>query len=148
MLIKTVVTEQTEGSKLMKSFCKKIGESDSSEIELTLAEIEYDDAFLDTLSNQVKNYSIHTLFTYDYESSSDAGDGRDDSYQEEADEPLRPDMCIVKDGQLYGVLCEAFDVQAFLLLSQPVTIIYHPKNYGGRNYHFYRSKQFTLVENK
>lgn len=145
MLIKTVVDEAFEGAQLYKSYCRAVGAEESQQIELYLAEIEYDDAFVETLSRKTAEYYIHTVFTFDYESSSDAGDGRDDCYTEEADEPLDLAACIIKDGQLFGVMCESFDTKSFLLLDHPETVIHHPGNYGGRNYHFYRSKQFKLI---
>ena len=145
MLIKTVVDETHENAKLYKSHCRANGVEDFQNIELTLAEKEYDDAFVETLSHKITEHYIHTVFTFDYESSSDAGDGRDDCYTEEADEPLALAACIIKDGQLFGVMCESFDVKGFLLLDHPETVIYHPGNYGGRNYHFYRNKRFELI---
>ena len=145
MLIKTVVDETFENEKLYKSHCRADGAENFQNIELRLAETEYDDAFVETLSRKTAEYYIHTVFTFDYESSSDAGDGRDDCYTEEADEPLDLAACIINDGQLFGVICESFDVKGFLLLDHPETVIHHPGNYGGRNYHFYRSKQFKLI---
>ena len=146
MLIKTVVDEAYENGKLYKSHCRAAGSEAFQSIELTLADVEYDAAFAESLSREIAAYQIHTVFTFDYESSSDAGDGRDDCYTEEADEPLTLATCIIKDGQLFGVMCECFDVQSFLLLEHPETVIYHPGNYGGKNYHFYRSKRFKLVK--
>ena len=108
-------------------------------------DFRYDDAFVETLSHKITEHYIHTVFTFDYESSSDAGDGRDDYYTEEADEQLDLAACIIKDGRLFGVMCESFDEKRFLLLDHPETVIHHPGNYGGRNYHFYRSKQFKLI---
>lgn len=145
MLIKTVVDETYSDAKLYESYCKKDGTEDFESIQLNLAETEYDDAFVEALHNKIAEYNIHTIFTYDYESSSDAGDGRDDYYTEENDEQLAIDSCIIKDGHLFGVLCEAFDCQCFLTLDHTEAIIFHPKNYGGTNYHFYRSKKFKLV---
>lgn len=146
MLIKTVVDEAFEGATLYNSHCKAEGAEDFQNMELTLAEIEYDNTFAETLSRCIAQYSIHTVFTFDYESSSDAGDGRDDYYTEEADEQLDLAACIIKDGQFFGVMCECFDAQGFLLLDHPETVIHHPGNYGGRNYHFYRSKRFKLIK--
>lgn len=145
MLIKTVVEETFENAQSYKSYCRAQGAEESQQIELHLAEIEYDDTFTEALSHKIAEYHIHTVFTFDYESSSDAGDGRDDYYKEEADEPLDLAACILKDGQLFGVMCESFDTKRFLLLDHPETVIHHPGNYGGRNYHFYRSKRFELI---
>ena len=145
MLIKTVVDETFENAKLYKSHCRADGAEDFQNIELRLAETEYDDAFVETLSRKTAEYYIHTVFTFDYESSSDAGDGRDDYYTEESDEPIALTACIINDGQLFGVMCESFDVKSFLLLDHPETVIHHPGNYGGKNYHFYRSKRFELI---
>ena len=145
MLIRTVVNETFENAKLYKSYCQADSSKDFQNVELYLAEIEYDDAFTEALIRNIAEYYIHTIFTYDYESSSDAGDGRDDYYKEENDEQINLTACIIKDDQLFGVMCDCFDEQRFLLLDYPETVIYHPKNYGGRNYHFYRSKRFKLI---
>ena len=146
MLIKTVVEKTFEGTKTHKSYCKANGAEFSNEIELTIAEVEYDRAFVENLSGEISEYYIHTVFTFDYESSSDAGDGRDDYYTEEEDLQIDPSICIVKDNRFYGVICESFDKQAFILVDYPETIIGHPQNYGGKNYHFYRTKQFKLIK--
>lgn len=148
MLIKTVVDETFEGAKLYKSYCRAEGSEDFQEIELNLAEIEYDDAFVKALSDKISEYYIHTKFTYDYESSSDAGDGRDDYYTEENDEQINLNECIIKNNQFFGVVCESFEREAFILLECPEAIISHPQNYGGRNYHFYRDKSFKLTKIK
>ena len=145
MLIKTIVDETFENAKLYKSHCRADEAEDFQDFELKLAEVEYDDALIERLSCEIAKYSIHTVFTFDYESSSDAGDGRDDYYTEEKDEQIALAACIIKDGQLFGVMCESFDEQRFLLLDYPETVIYHPGNYGGRNYHFYRDKRFKLI---
>lgn len=145
MLLKTVVDKTFESAKLYKSYCRADEAENFQGFELCLAETEYDDAFAEALSRKTAEYYIHTVFTFDYESSSDAGDGRDDYYTEEADEQLDLAACIIKDGRLFGVMCESFDVKGFLLLDHPETVIYHPGNYGGRNYHFYRSKRFELI---
>ena len=146
MLIKTVVDETFEGAKLYKSYCRAEGLEDFQEIELNLAEVDYDDAFVETLTRKIAEYHIHTVFTYDYESSSDAGDGRDDYYTEENDEQVDLATCIIQDAQFIGVMCESFDVQCFVLKDYPETVIHHPQNYGGRNYHFYRKKNFKLIK--
>ena len=39
---------------------------------------------------------------------------------------------------------EVFEHEAFVLLNLPETILSHPGNYGGKNYHFYRTKVFEL----
>ena len=146
MLIKTVVENDFEGAKTYKSLCRADGSEEFSEVCVNLSEAEYSDDFIEALSRTVSEYTLHTLFVYDYESSSDAGDGRDDYYKEESDEQIELSACIVKDGELFGVMCESFGVENFLLLDSPKTVIYHPDNYGGRNYHFYRKKYFTLIK--
>lgn len=145
MLLYTIVDSTFEGAKRYECYCKAKEAESSEKIELHLTEMEYDEAFAETLSAALANYCMHTVFTYDYESSSDAGDGRDDCYTEEETLQIDPAMCIIRDGQLFGVMCECFGVQGFLLLDRPETIIGHPKNYGGKNYHFYRTKQFKLI---
>ena len=145
MLLKTVVDETFEDAKAYTNSCRAKNSEEFSEVTLNLAEVDYDDAFVEALSHKVAEYHLHTTFTYDYESSSDAGNGRDDSGKEEKDEPIRLDACIIKDNQLFGVLCEAFEVKRFLLVDYPETIICHPGNYSGRGYHSYREMQFNLI---
>ena len=122
------------------------GTDNFENIQSKVAEVEYDNAFVESLSEQVAKYFIHTVFTYDYESSSDAGDGRDDYYTEEEDLKIDISDCIIKDNEFFGVICESFDVQRVVSLDCPEAVIYHPKNYGGTNYHFYRSKKFVLTK--
>lgn len=85
MLIKTIVDETHEGAKTYASSCRVTASEDCQRIELKLAEIEYDDAFTEKITREISEYHIHTKYTHDYESSSDAGDGRDDYYTEEND---------------------------------------------------------------
>lgn len=144
MLIKTVV--DSIDAKTYKSYCKANGQEKSVEIELNITEVEYDDAFAKDLSCEISGYLMHTKYTHDYESSSDSGDGRDDYYTEEEDVEISLTECIIKNNKLYGVMCECFGMQRFLLLDYPETVIYHPQNYEGRNYHYYRQKQFKLIE--
>ena len=146
MLFYTIVDSSFEGAKHYECYCKAMGSENSEKIELYLAEMEYDEAFAEKLSAALQNYSIHTVFTYDYESSSDAGDGRDDYYTEENDEHICLNQCIVKDGQFFGVMCESFERQGFVLVDYPVMFLGHPKNYGGKNYHFYRTIRFELLK--
>ena len=146
MLIKTVVDETFENAKLYKSHCRADGAENFQNIELRLAETEYDDAFVEMLSRKTAEYYIHTVFTFDYESSSDAGNGRDDYYTEEEDLKIDINDCVIKDNEFFGVVCESFGVQCFVSLDCPEAVIYHPENYGGRNYHFYRSKKFILTK--
>ena len=146
MLIKTIVDSTYEGAKRYKSHCRQAGSEAFEDIELHIAEIEYADGFSDEISREIAQYYVHTVFTFDYESSSDAGDGRDDYYQEEEDLQISVNTCIIKDDHFFGVMCESFDTQCFLLLDHPETVIHHPGNYGGRNYHFYRNKRFKLIK--
>ena len=113
---------------------------------LTLVDVEYDDAFTEQLSCEISAYSMHTVYIHDYESSGDSGDGRDDYYTEEEDLQIELSKCIIKDRQFYGVVCECFERQASVSLDRPETTIYHPKNYGGNHYHYYRKKRFTLIK--
>ncbi len=145
MLLKTVVDEAFEDAKTYENSCRAKDSEEFSEMTLKLAEVDYDDAFVEDLSRKIAGYHLHTIFTYDYESSSDAGDGRDDCGKEEKDEPISLDACIIKENQLFGVLCEAFEVKQFLLVDYPETIISHPRNYEGRGYHSYRTMQFNLT---
>jgi len=148
MFIKTVVDKMSEGVTAYKSYCRADESQEFEKIELHVTEIEYDEAFVEQLLCEISKYSVHTIFTFDYESSSDAGDGRDDYYTEEADVQINLSDCIIKDNQFYGVMCESFERQGFALVEYPETIINHPGNYGGRNYHFYRDKRFMLSSKK
>ena len=145
MFIKTVVNEPLEGAKAYKCYCRAKGSDEFQDIELSVVEKEYDDAFAEKLSCEVSKYYVHTIYDYDYESSGDAGDGRDDCYTEEGDLQIDPENCIIKDGEFFGVECESFERKAFVSVDLPEAIISHPGNYGGRNYHFYRSKRFILT---
>ena len=154
MLIKTVVDIPEENTKIYKCSCKAVDTENTQEefqdnfqnIELNLCETEYDDTFIENLSREISEYHIHTVFDYDYESSSDAGDGRDECYSEEEDIQINLNDCIIKNNKFYGVMCESFECKAFVLIDFPETVIGHPGNYGGRNYHFYRYKRFKLVK--
>ena len=146
MLIKTIVDENFEGTNTYKSYCKTNETEDFKQLELSLTEIEYDKDFVQTLSSKISEYYIRTIYTHDYESSSDAGDGRDDYYTEENDEQINLNQCIIKNNKFFGVICECFDKQGFVSVDYPETIISHPGNYGGKNYHFYRNKRFKLIK--
>ena len=146
MLIKTVVDEASKDAKKYEGYCPVEGTEDFRDTELHLAEVEYDDAFAESLSREFEKYGVRAVFTSDYESSSDAGDGRDDYYTEESDEQMTLENCIVKEGAFFGVVCESFGRQSFVCLEYPQTTIYHPDNYGGRGYHYYRKKQFELIK--
>ena len=146
MLIKTVVDETVEGASKFESYCRKEGEESFERIELHLAETEYDDAFAESILGEISEYCIHTKYVHDYESSSDAGDGRDDYYVEEDDLPITLNECIIKDNKFFGVVCECFERKGFLLTDCYETILSHPGNYGGRNYHYYREKYFKLTK--
>lgn len=114
-------------------------------VELWIAEIEYDNAFIKSLTDEVSKWYIHTTSVYDYESSTDAGDGRDDYSKEETDVGINLDTCIVKDGSFSGVVCRAFDKEDFILITNPKTCIWLPDNYSGKWYHFYRNMFFELL---
>jgi len=146
MKIKTVVDRSHDASKSLSSYSRANDSDDFESFDIRIAEVEYDKAFTDALSAKISEYCVHTTFVYDYESSSDAGDGRDDYYTEKADEQPEICNCIVKDMELYGVICESFGVQSFISLDRPEVMICHPGNYGGRNYHFYRNKTFKLLK--
>ncbi|MBR5478768.1 MAG: hypothetical protein IKU84_01160 [Clostridia bacterium] len=145
MLIKTVVDEKFEGAVKFshQEFNEETGTS--VDVELWLAEIEYDNAFAENIAKEASKWHVHTKFIYDYESSTDAGDGRDDYSVEENDVEISPDDCIVKDGAFAGCMCHAFDKDDFILISNPKTCIWHPGNYSGRGYHFYRNMFFELL---
>lgn len=146
MLIKTVVDENFEGAIKFshREFNKET--QTSADIELWLAEIECDNAFAENVAKEASEWYVHTTFVYDYESSTDAGDGRDDYSVEEKDVEIVPDDVIVKDGAFTGCMCHAFDKDDFILISNPKTCICHPDNYGGRGYHFYRHMHFDLLK--
>ena len=142
MLIKTVVDENFDNAVGLKKY--SLSESNA---ELSVAEIDCDDAFVKSLAEEVSDRYVHITNIYDYESSTDAGDGRDDYSKEESDAEITLDNCIVKDGKLFGIVCKAFEKEAVILISDPKKIcIGHPGNYGGRGYHFYRYMYFELCK--
>ncbi len=145
MLIKTIVDKDFEGAVKLerREFDKEKNEMIS--VELWIAEIDYDDACVKALTEEISKWYIHTTSIFDYESSTDAGDGRDDYSKEEKDVEISLDDCIVKDGAFSGVVCKAFDIKDFILTTKPKACISHPGNYSGRGYHFYRNVFFELL---
>ena len=114
--------------------------------ELQLTSVEYNDAFVETLTEEVSKWYVHTTYVFDYESSTDAGDGRDDYSEEEKDVEISLDDVIVKDGAFAGVVCKAFEREEYLLITDPKIYIGHPGNYSGKGYHFYRVMSFELLK--
>ena len=133
MLIKTIVDKSFEGAEKL--------ERD----ELHIASIDYDDAFVESLTEEISKWYIHTTYVMDYESSTDAGDGRDDYSKEEKNVEISLDECIAKDGKFLGVICKAFDREDHVLTTDTKTCIGHPGNYSGRGYHYYRTMYFELL---
>lgn len=114
--------------------------------ELQLTSVEYNDAFVEALTEEVSKWYIHTTYVFDYESSTDAGDGRDDYSEEEKDVEISLDDVIVKDGAFAGVVCKAFEREEYLLITDPKIHIGHPGNYSGKGYHCYRVMSFELLK--
>ena len=114
--------------------------------ELQLTSVEYDDAFVKALTEEVSKWYLHTTYVFDYESSTDAGDGRDDYVEEEKDVEISLDDVIVKDGAFAGVVCKAFEREEYLLITDPKIYIGHPGNYSGKGYHLYRVMSFELLK--
>ena len=145
MLIKTIVDKDLEGAVKIERHEFDEEKDETVSVELWIAEIDYDDAFVKALTEETSKWYTHTTSIFDYESSTDAGDGRDDYSKEENDIEISLDDCIVKDGEFAGVVCKAFDIEDFILTTKPKTRISHPGNYSGRGYHFYRNMFFELV---
>ena len=112
--------------------------------ELQLTSVEYDDAFVKALTEEVSKWYLHTTYVFDYESSTDAGDGRDDYVEEEKDVEISLDDVIVKDGAFAGVVCKAFEQEECLLITNPKIYIGHPGDYSGKGYHLYRVMSFEF----
>jgi len=146
MLIKTIVDENSEGAVKLerREFDKE--KNDMVSVSLWIAPVEYDDAFAGKLAKEASGWYVHTTYVHDYESSTDAGDGRDDYSKEEKDVEISLDECIVKDGAFFGVVCKAFDQENFILITKPKICMSHPGNYSGRGYHFYRNMFFELLK--
>ena len=142
MLIKTIVNENFDKAVDLRKY--NLPESNA---ELLVAEIDFDDTFVKSLAKEMSGWYVHTTNIYDYESSTDAGDGRDDYSKEESDAEITLDDCIVKDGKLFAIVCKAFERENIILISDPKEIcISHPGNYSGRGYHFYRYMYFELCQ--
>lgn len=144
MLIKTVVDNSFEGAVVFKRCTRDTEKDVLIDSELWIAPIDYDDAFVKKLNEEVSEWYVHTTYIMDYESSSDAGNGYDDYSKEEKDVEISLDECIVKDGAFVGVICKAFNKENYILITDPKTSICHPHNCSGRGYHSYRDMYFEL----
>jgi len=144
MLIKTITEKDAAGAVRFVRY-----ENDENkgtvEHELWIAPVEYEDALVKKVAEEAAKWYVHTTYIMDYESSTDAGDGRDDYCKEEKDIEISLEACIVKDGEFSGVLCRAFDRENYVLITEPKVCISHPRNYSGRGYHSYRDMYFELL---
>lgn len=145
MLIKTIVDNSLEGAVRFERCTRDTEKDVLITSELWIAPVDYDDDFIKTLTEEAAEWYVHTTSIYDYESSTDQGDGRDDYSKEENDKEITLDECIVKDGKFAGVICKAFDREDYILITDPKVWISHPRNYSGRGYHFYRNMFFELI---
>ncbi|MBE6916137.1 MAG: hypothetical protein E7471_05855 [Ruminococcaceae bacterium] len=145
MLIQTIVDKSMEGAVRFERCTRDTEKDVLVTSELYIAPIDYDDAFVKTLTEEASKWYVHTTYIMDYESSTDAGDGRDDYSKEENDVEISLDDCIVKDGAFSGVICKAFDREDYILITDPKNCIGHPRNYSGRGYHSYRHMYFELL---
>ena len=144
MLIKTIVDNSFEGAIKFERCTKDTETGALVDTELYIAPIDYDDAFAKKLAEEISKWYVHTTYIFDYESSADAGDGRDDYTKEENDVEIKLDECIVKDGVFAGVICRAFEKEDYMLITDPKNCIGHPGNYSGRGYHSFRHMYFEL----
>lgn len=144
MLIKTIVDNSFEGATMFERCTRDTTKDVLVTSKLYIAPIDYDDAFVKNLTEEVSKWYVHTTYINDYESSTDAGDGRDDYSKEEKDVEIGLDDCIVKDGVFSGVICKAFDNEDYILITSPKICIGHPGNYSGKGYHYYRDMYFEL----
>ncbi len=144
MLIKTIVDNNFEGAVKFERCTKDAEKGVLVNTELYIAPIDYDDTFVKKLTEEISKWYVHSTYILDYESSTDAGDGRDDYSKEENDVEINLDECIVKDGVFAGVICKAFDQEDYILTTSPKICIGHPRNYSGRGYHSYRDMYFEL----
>ena len=145
MLIKTIVDNNFEGAVIFERCTKDPETGTFVDSELHVAPIDYDADFVESLSEEISKWYIHTTYIMDYESSTDSGDGLYDYFKEEKDVEIPLDECIVKDGEFSGVICKAFGREDYILTTNPKTCIGHPNNYGGRGYHSYRDMYFELL---
>ncbi len=145
MLIKTIVNKDFEGAVKFERCTRDTESGALATTELYIAPIDYDDAFVKALTEEISKWHVHTTYILDYESSTDAGDGRDDYSKEEKDVEISLDECIVKDGKFAGVICKAFDTEDYILITNPKICIGHPRNYSGRGYHSFRTMDFELL---
>ena len=145
MLIQTIVDKSMEGAVRFERCTRDTEKDVLVTTELYIAPIDYDDAFVKNLAAEISKWYVHTTYIMDYESSTDAGDGRDDYSKEENDVEISLDSCIVKDGAFSGVICKAFDRENYILITDPKNCIGHPRNYSGRGYHSYRHMYFELL---
>ena len=146
MLIKTIVDDNFEGASKFERCTRDTKKDTLVTSELYIAPIEYDETFVASLTKEISKWYIHTTYIFDYESSTDAGDGRDDYSKEEKDVEISLDDCIVQDGEFSGVICKAFDQEDYILITCPKICIGHPRNYSGRGYHSYRHMYFELLK--
>ncbi|MBE7056762.1 MAG: hypothetical protein E7388_04895 [Ruminococcaceae bacterium] len=145
MLIKTIVDKNHEGAVNLGCYETETEEGVSVSVELWIAEIDYDNTFVKNIAEEASKWCVHTTYIYDYESSTDAGNGRDDYFKEENDMEINIADCIVKDGEFSGVVCKAFERESFVLVTYPKKCIGHSGNYSGKGYHFYRTMDFELL---
>ncbi len=145
MLIKTIVDNNFEGAVKFERCTRDTEKNVLVTTKLYIAPIDYDDAFVESLAKEISTWYVHTTYIQDYESNTDAGDGRDDYTKEEKDVEISLDECIVKDGKFLGVICKAFDQEDYILTTNPKICIGHPRNYSGRGYHSYRDMYFELL---
>jgi len=145
MLIKTIVDPNFESAvRLVRSeFDNEKNEMVST--ELWIAEMEYDGTFVENITREISKWRVHTTYVFDYESSTDAGDGRDDYSEEETDVAISLEACILKDGAFDGVVCKAYDRESYIRINCPKICISQQGNYSGRGYHCYRYTFFELL---
>lgn len=146
MLIKTIVDNNHEGAVVFERWEKDTQKNKLVVKKIYIAPIDYDDAFVESLTKEASTWYVHTTYISDYESSTDAGDGREDYTKEEKDLEISLDECVVMDGNFSGVICKAFGQEDYVLTTNPKVCIDHPGNYGGRGYHYYRSMYFDLLK--
>ncbi|MBE6680342.1 MAG: hypothetical protein E7598_07470 [Ruminococcaceae bacterium] len=146
MLLKTIADKNASGAVLLSSGCEVNSEGLRMDYEYWVTEEEYNDNVLDGFAKTASKYYMHVTSVFDYESSSDAGDGRDDYSKEETDVDIDIKDCIISNNTVVGFLCSAFDTHEVLLIETGKVTVSDPHNYSGRNYHCYRYKTFKLLE--
>lgn len=144
MRLKTIAQKDAPGAVRLNQYYTSGENGELISYEVWVVETDYTDAQVESFRQAMSGYYLHTVNVFDYESSTDAGDGRDEYSREEDDVDIRLEDCVIADGRLTGFLCSAFEREDVLFLEKGKVTIHHRGNYSGRGYHCYRYCEFEL----